>query len=128
VDSLTLSIGALVLVGAALGLWMWWIRRVALAGRRWIAYALLGAGMLLAAASLGSDPGLASGAIAGLALAVGVAWIVLGVLAPQSRQAPAIAVGEPLPGFTAPDENGAPFRVEALRGRPVLIKLFRGHW
>ena len=45
----------------------------------------------------------------------------------ESSSAPA-SVGTPLPEFSAIDANDAPFRSADLRGRPVLIKFFRGHW
>jgi peroxiredoxin len=46
----------------------------------------------------------------------------------QSRNVPRVAVGAPILDFTAPDEHGRPFRLSSLAGRPILLKLFRGHW
>ena len=43
------------------------------------------------------------------------------------RQAKA-AVGQPLPRFTAVRADGAPFDSDALRGKRVLLKVFRGFW
>lgn len=40
----------------------------------------------------------------------------------------AIAVGDILPAFAAPDENTQTFDSSELTGNPVLIKFFRGHW
>ncbi|MDX1649241.1 MAG: hypothetical protein R3263_05240, partial [Myxococcota bacterium] len=102
--------------------------RVALEGRRPLAYAGIAAGAACAVAALASGPGLAAGLLAGVALVLAAVWVGLGTLARQSRQEPAVAVGSPLPDVTAPDPHGEPFRVADLRGRPVLLKLFRGHW
>ena len=49
----------------------------------------------------------------------------------QSRQQPnrpAVAVGEPMLLFSAPDENGVDFDLSSLNGKPYLLKFFRGHW
>jgi len=40
----------------------------------------------------------------------------------------AVRVGGPILDFSAPDENGEPFALASLRGRPYLLKFFRGHW
>jgi hypothetical protein len=122
------AILGVVLLGGALGLWARWLRQVALEGRRPIAYGMIAAAMVLAVASFMADPGALGSALAGITLAGGAVWMLLGILAPQSRQTPAVAVGEPAPDFAAPDDRGATFRLSDLRGHPVLIKFFRGHW
>ena len=38
------------------------------------------------------------------------------------------AVGAPILDFEAPDAEGEPFDLATLRGRPFLLKFFRGHW
>ena len=58
----------------------------------------------------------------------GVLWIGLGLLAGQSKQRSNLALDQPLPAIVARDHTGATFEIESLRGHPVLIKLFRGHW
>jgi len=126
--SLLLAVLALALVAGALALWFRWLRQVALEGRRAVAYGLIALGALCAVGALATDPGLLAGLVAGIALLVAAAWAVLGALATQSRQEPAVGVGDPLPDFTAPDHRGEPFRMADLRGQPVLLKLFRGHW
>ena len=40
----------------------------------------------------------------------------------------AIAVGDTMPAFSAPDDRGETFDSDRLRGNPVLIKFFRAHW
>jgi peroxiredoxin len=39
-----------------------------------------------------------------------------------------VAVGQEAPDFAASDSGGATFRLASLRGAPVLLKFFRGHW
>ncbi len=109
-------------------LWVRWIRRVEFGEKGWILSALVAGAAALAAASVATGPGLAGGVAAGLVGLVGLAWLVLRRMARQSTQAPLVAVGDALPDFSAPDENGEPFELARLRGRPLLIKFFRGHW
>jgi cytochrome oxidase Cu insertion factor (SCO1/SenC/PrrC family) len=123
-----LSISGALLLAAALTLWFHWIRQVALEGRRRVAYAMIAGAGALALAALATDAGTASGALALATLLAGGVWIALGVLAPQSAQAPAVQVGAPAPDFTALDDEGRPFALASLRGQPVLLKFFRGHW
>ena len=125
---LILALLAVACLAGALGLWFHWIRRVALAGRRIYAFALIGVGMGLAVAALAVGPGLAGGILAGLTLVLGALWFGLAAISKQSRQAPAVAVGDAVPDFTAPDEHGEPVRLADLRGQPLLLKFFRGHW
>ena len=40
----------------------------------------------------------------------------------------AIAVGDRIPEFSAPDENGEIFESSSLAGGAVVLKVFRGHW
>jgi thioredoxin-dependent peroxiredoxin len=35
-----------------------------------------------------------------------------------------VAVGEPAPDFTAPDQDGKPFRLSSLRGSPVVLYFY----
>jgi len=39
-----------------------------------------------------------------------------------------ISVGDTLPAFTATDDKGEVFDSAELKGTPVLLKFFRGHW
>ena len=65
---------------------------------------------------------------AGLAILGGLALPALYAGSGQGRRPAAVGVGEPIIPFTATDDAGAPFDLAALRGRPLLIKFFRGHW
>jgi len=78
--------------------------------------------------ALAGAPGAFGATLAGLALIVGGGFLLLGSLAGQSEQGPAFALGDRLPDFEAPDHEGEAFRSASLRGKPVLIKFFRGHW
>jgi hypothetical protein len=80
----------------------------------------------IAALGVGAPPvarGFAVVAILGALTALG--------LAAQARQAsltPAVAVGGPVLDFVLPDDTGRAFDLGSLRGRPFLLKFFRGHW
>jgi hypothetical protein len=119
---------AAALCSAALVIWLGLIRRVELGERRWIVNATLGVAMALALAAFTQRPGLVGGVLAGVSLLLGALYLGLLALARQSRQAPAVAVGSPLLDFGAPDQDGERFELASLRGRPVLLKFFRGHW
>ena len=109
-------------------LWQGMIRRVELDKRLWILNSMVVAVIALGIAALTREPGVAGGILAGASILMGVLFMGLGVLAPQSKQTPAVTVGGPLLDFTAPDENGKPFDLASLQGRPILLKFFRGHW
>ena len=101
---------------------------VALEGRRAFLYVLCVAGIGVGAAAFTREPGLIGGTMAAMAIVGGIIWVTLGLFAGQSKQEPNLALGEPLPTFSAPDHENQLFEIESLRGHPVLIKLFRGHW
>ena len=119
---------ALVLAVATAALWFHQIDRVAIPENR-TAFVVF----FLASVALGVG-----------AFVVGVRWLggvaaVLGILiggffplsiaiSRQEVAANAIAVGDTIPHFAALDENGERFDSDSLRGHPVLIKFFRGHW
>jgi cytochrome oxidase Cu insertion factor (SCO1/SenC/PrrC family) len=63
-----------------------------------------------------------------LSIIAGALFMLTFAISRQEVAADAIRVGEILPAFTALDENGAMFNAASLRGHPVLIKFFRGHW
>ena len=123
-----LGLLALGFAAAAGVLWLGAIREVRVAERRPVVLALVGAGAGVGALALWRGPGLAGGVAAGLAVALGALFFALQRLGRQARGAPAISVGRPILDFTAPDTDGRPFALAALRGRPYLLKFFRGHW
>ena len=123
-----LGLVALGCAAAAGVLWMRAIREVRVAERRPLVLALVGAGAAVGALALLRGPGLAGGVAGGLAVALGALFFALQLLGRQTRGAPAVSVGRPILDFSAPDADGRPFALAALRGRPYLLKFFRGHW
>jgi hypothetical protein len=119
---------ALALLAQAGLIWMRLIREVRVAERRPLVLLVVLAGMGLGGLAFARGPGIAGGIAAGLAVALGAAFLLLQGLGQQSRAAPAVAVGHPILDFTAPDADGRPFPLGSLRGRPYLLKFFRGHW
>ena len=119
---------ALALVAQAGLVWMRLIREVRVAERRPLVLLVVLAGVGLGLLAFAREPGLAGGIAAGLAVGAGALFLLLQVIGKQSRGAPAVAVGGPILDFTAPDADGRPFQLASLRGRPYLLKFFRGHW
>lgn len=124
----TLAYLGFALLGGALFLWYRMMIEVALEGRRWISVSMVSASVVLAIAAFTGDPGLLPGILAGITAVLGAGFLFLLMLSPQSKQPPAFELGSPMPDFAAPDENGQPFTVSSLAGKPVLLKFFRGHW
>ena len=127
-SGLLLACVAAATIMALFVLWQGVIRRVEMGKRLWILNSMAVAGIVLGIAAFTREPGVLGGILAGASILMGVLFMGLGALAPQSKQTPAVTVGGPLLDFTAPDENGKPFELASLRGRPILLKFFRGHW
>jgi len=87
-----------------------------------------GAGALLGSAALLAGTGFVAGLAAAFAILGGLAFLALFAASGQRRGTIAVAVGRPIIDFTASDDEGRPFALASLRGRPVLLKFFRGHW
>jgi len=104
------------------------MQRVALENGRGLPFTFFAAAFAIGAIALTREPGWLGGALSIAALALGTIWVGLALLARQSSPIPNVVVGRALPEIVAPDEHGVPFDVASLRGHPVLIKLFRGHW
>jgi hypothetical protein len=119
---------ALALVVQAGLVWMRLIREVRVGERRPLVLLVVAAGVGLGALAFTREPGTAGGIAAGLAVAAGGLFLLLQLLARQSRPRPALSVGAPVPDFEAPDAEGRAFALAALRGHPFLLKFFRGHW
>jgi cytochrome oxidase Cu insertion factor (SCO1/SenC/PrrC family) len=104
------------------------MQRVALPQNR-IAHDLLWAAALaLGVAALASGAGWLGGVPAALGALAGGFMLLLRLGSAQAKNAPAVAVGGEILDFTAPDENGAPFSLSRIAGKPFLLKFFRGHW
>ena len=88
----------------------------------------MAAGVLLGVAALVSGPGLLGGVGAVIALVGGGTFLGLGAASKMDSKEPAVKVGAKILEFTAPDAQGEPFELAKLRGKPFLLKFFRGHW
>ena len=79
--------------------------------------------------ALGSGVGWVGGAAAGLSI-LGGSFLVLTVAISRQRvgRPDLVTVGARLRDFGGLDENGDPFELASLTGRPLLLKFFRGHW
>jgi peroxiredoxin len=86
------------------------------------------AAVMLGAAAFVAGTSLWGGIAAGAANAAGAAFLALNSASGQARIEPAVRVGGPVLDFSATDDDGRPFSLASLRGRPVLLKFFRGHW
>lgn len=84
--------------------------------------------VLLGAAALVAGVGLLAGLAAGSAILGGLAFLALYAASGQRTGSAAVAVGGPVVDFSATDDSGQPFDLARLRGRPFLLKFFRGHW
>jgi hypothetical protein len=109
-------------------LWYQRLQAVRAGEVRGIVIVLMGAGALLAMAAFASNPGWLGGIVAGLALALSAVFLGLQPLSGQARTAPNVAVGGAILDFSAPDDTGATVELASLRGKPFLLKFFRGHW
>lgn len=119
---------ALALLAQAGFVWTRSIGEVRTGERRPLVLGIVLAGLGLGVLALWQGAGLFGSIAAGLAVALAAVFLTLTVLGRQLRATPAVAVGQPMPEFSAPDAEGQPFSSASLAGRPYLLKLFRGHW
>jgi len=64
----------------------------------------------------------------GVAITIVALFMGLDSIATLPSPVPSVGVGSPAPDFTARTSEGDDFSLSSLRGRPVLLKFFRGHW
>ena len=125
---LGLAIAGAALVGGAGFRWFRLMREVRIPQDRTSFLVATGIGALLGILAFVAGVGAVGGILAGVAIVGGLGFVALWAASGQSRQPPAVAVGEPLPAFTGTDDEGRPFDVGAFAGKPLLLKFFRGHW
>jgi cytochrome oxidase Cu insertion factor (SCO1/SenC/PrrC family) len=114
-----------------IGGWTVWMRRmnqVRIPRNRAAFFLVFGAGVVLGVAALVAGAGLVGGLAAALAILGGGMFFGLRLQSSQDRREPAVTVGGPILHFSAPDDAGDVFALSSLRGRPFLLKFFRGHW
>lgn len=125
---LALAIAAAAVVGGAGVRWFRLMREVRIPEDRTSFLVATGIGALLGVLAFVAGVGLVGGVLAGFAIAGGLGFVALWAASGQSRQPPAVAVGEPMLAFSGIDDEGRPFDVGAFAGKPLLLKFFRGHW
>lgn len=120
-------IAAVIVVGA----WIQWFRlinQVRIPSDRTAFVVVNGAGALIGIAAFLLGASTLAGVAAGIAVFAGIMFIGLVAGSGQAPNVPAVAVGQPIFAFEASDDEGKPFSVGDLRGKPFLLKFFRGHW
>ena len=84
--------------------------------------AVLGGGALMMGASGGAA------VTAWISVGGGATFLLLNALSGQERKAPGVRVGGPVIDFSGTVDDGSSFELGSLRGKPFLLKFFRGHW
>ena len=114
-----------VIILAASARWFWRAWQVKIPSTPTIFQMLLATGLVLGVISiyLGQADAFAPWSI-------GLAAFLLYLTATGAQKVAdgGIQVGDTIPAFTAPDDDGNEFDSASLAGSRVLIKFFRGHW
>jgi peroxiredoxin len=84
--------------------------------------------LLLASAGFLLQPGIVGYLLGGVAVVLAFMFLVATATSGLPKKKLAVSVGATAPDFTATDANGREFRLSDLRGRPVLMKFYRGYW
>jgi len=108
--------------------WFYLMQRVRIPRDRRGFYAAHATAIALGIAALGVGAAPLAGGLAVVAILGAVTALGLAAQAKQANLKPAVAVGGPILEFVLPDEAGRAFDLRSLRGRPFLLKFFRGHW
>jgi len=123
-----LGMAALLLVVASGAVWFRRLNAVRIPESRKAFVASMGAGAVLGCAAFAVGSGALGSVSAVVAIGVGLMFVLLRAASAMDAKQPAVRVGDPVIDFEAPDEDGRPFDLASLRGRPFLLKFFRGHW
>ena len=91
-------------------------------------FAAMGLGVALGVAAFVQETGIFGAIAAAFAILAGGFFLALRLQSGQDAREPAVKLGEPILDFTAPDDSGESFELASLRGKPFLLKFFRGHW
>ena len=125
---LILAIASLVIVLAT------WVRWFKTALRQAVPDNLAGfvlamaTGLVLAITAFFNESGLVGGVLAAAATFMSLFWLLATAAGKQKTGVAKIVVGQPLPAYTALNEDGSSFDSQSLNGAPYLLKFFRGHW
>ncbi len=87
-----------------------------------------GAAILMDTAAFFLQPGILGALVAVIAIVPAALFLVAMHTTREPSQPPNMHIGELAPDFSGVRADGTPFRLSALRGRPVLVKFFRGFW
>jgi hypothetical protein len=123
-----LALAALLVVAGTLAWYYPKIKNVTAPLRPWREQALMGLGLLLAGGAAWLQPGVIGYVSGGLAVLLAGLFLLLTFTSGLPHQPPVVAVGELAPDFCATDAEGDEFHLSQLRGAPVLLKFYRGHW
>jgi hypothetical protein len=121
------SAGGLLELGTAL-VWFRLLRLVRIPADRRLFYAAHAAAIVLGASGLAAGAGTVGAVLAGIGILGGATFLGLAAQSAQAPGDPAVTVGGRIIDFVLPDHEGHPFDLATLRGRPFLLKFFRGHW
>ena len=119
---------ALFVIAGTGALWFQRMKAVRTGEVRSLVIGLMALAALLSVLAFRAGPGLAGGIAAGFTLTLSGMFLALQPLSPQARNEPVVRVGGPILDFTATSDAGETFDLATLRGKPFLLKFFRGHW
>ena len=123
-----LSFVGLVIVVATGVRWFQLIQNVAIPRNRVGFHLAFAGGAVLGLVGAITGTSWLSTIVGGLAAVAGSMMPLLRLQSGQKSAEPTLSVGEPILAFTALDENGVAFDLASLKGKPYLLKFFRGHW
>jgi hypothetical protein len=123
-----LALLSFVVLAASMGGWVVGMQRVSLEGKRGLFIASFAAAFVLSLVAFTQGPGLLGAMAAGFSMLGSGIFLGLSAISRQEPREPAVSVGSPIPDFTAPLDDDTLFDSTTLRGRPFLLKFFRGHW
>ncbi len=109
-------------------LWYRRIQAVAIPENRTPYVGAAAVGAIAGLFALANGPGWLGGALAVLAVLGGGFLVGTYAISGQKGGTGRFRVGQPVPKFTAPDENDQQVALASFAGRPLLLKFFRGHW
>jgi len=104
------------------------IKNVTAPLKPWREQALMGLALLLGGGAVFLHPSVIGFISSGLSILLAGLFLLATLTSSLPDQPPAVAVGELAPDFHAFNADGNEFHLSQLRGAPVLLKFFRGHW
>jgi hypothetical protein len=123
-----LAVSALVAVVSNLAWYQRKVTTVTAPLRPWREQAIMGLAIFLAGSAFSMRPGVIGYVSGGIAVLLAPLFVLLTFTSGLPQQRPGVVVGGFAPDFCASDADGKEFRLSNLRGSPVLLKFFRGHW